>query len=248
MSKLMERIYRKNPLTLALVWIGAYVVLMSLADGLSDAVGVSKSVTVIVSAVLTAMLLGWVRTGRRAAYFGLAKPDAPAAIMLYYLPLAVMISVNLWHGVALNMSPVETVLYMVSMLFVGVLEEVIFRGLLFRAMAKDSMKAAVIVSSVTFGVGHIVNLLSGAPLLDSLLQIVYATAVGFLFTVMFLRTGSIVPCIVCHSVLNALSAVANESVMTTTDNLISAAVLTVIPAAYALFIMKKTTPRTLPCE
>ena len=188
---LMERIYRKNPLTLALVWIGAYVVLMSLADGLSAAVGVSKSVTVIVSAVLTAMLLGWVRTGRRAAYFGLAKPDAPAAIMLYYLPLAVMISVNLWHGVALNMSPVETVLYMVSMLFVGVLEEVIFRGLLFRAMAKDNMKAAVIVSSVTFGMGHIVNLLSGAPLLDSLLQIVYATAVGFLFTVMFLRTGSI---------------------------------------------------------
>ena len=54
---------------------------------------------------------------------------------------------------------------MVSMLFVGVLEEVIFRGLLFLAMAKDSMKAAVIVSSVTFGMGHIVNLLSGAPLL-----------------------------------------------------------------------------------
>ena len=123
----MERIYRKNPLTLALVWIGAYVVLMSLADGLSDAVGVSKSVTVIVSAVLTAMLLGWVRTGKRAAYFGLAKPDAPAAGMLYYLPLAVMISVNLWHGITLNTSPVETVLYMVSMLFVGVLEEVIFR-------------------------------------------------------------------------------------------------------------------------
>lgn len=246
MTNLLDRIYRKNPLTFALIWIGAYVVLLSLADGISEAIGVQKLVTVIVCAVLTAVLLGWIRKNGKQAYFGLQKPAVPAAKMLFYLPLAVMISVNLWHGAVLNMSVTETALYMISMLFVGVLEEIIFRGLLFRAMAKDNMKAAVLVSSVTFGMGHIVNLLNGAPLIDSLLQIEYATAVGLLFTTMFLRTGSIVPCIVCHSVLNALSAIANEGALTMTDNIISAAVLTVIPAVYAVYMIKKTEPRTLP--
>lgn len=38
------------------------------------------------------------------------------------------------------------------MLCVGFLEEVIFRGLLFTAIAKDTIKTAVVLSSVTFGI------------------------------------------------------------------------------------------------
>jgi membrane protease YdiL (CAAX protease family) len=82
---------------------------------------------------------------------------------------------------------------MLTMMLVGFLEELIFRGFLFTALRKDSLKVAVIVSSVTFGMGHIVNLLNGAPLGETLLQIVYATAAGFLFTAIFLRGGSLWP-------------------------------------------------------
>jgi hypothetical protein len=39
-----------------------------------------------------------------------------------------------------------------------VIEEVIFRGFLFKALQKDKLSVAIIVSSVTFGFGHIVNL------------------------------------------------------------------------------------------
>ena len=82
--------------------------------------------------------------------------------MLFYIPLIVLLTVNLWYGVAMNTSPLEMVLYILSMLCVGFLEEMIFRGFLFQAMVKDGVKSAIIVSSVTFGIGHIVNLINGS--------------------------------------------------------------------------------------
>jgi len=96
------------------------------------------------------------------------------------------------------------------------------------------------VSSLTFGIGHLVNLIngSGADLLASLLQVVYAVAAGFLFTILFYRTGSLRACIITHGVLNALSVFANEAAQTTQMEVFSAAALTVISLAYAVYIIK----------
>lgn len=91
------------------------------------------------------------------------------------------------------------------MLNVGFIEEIIFRGYLFKMMEKDNVKAATAVSSITFGIGHIVNLFNGAELIPTLLQICYAMSVGYLFVVIFRKSKSIVPCIIVHSVNNALS-------------------------------------------
>lgn len=241
-----DHFYRRNPLAFALVWIGAYVVLLSAADALSESIGMRKSVTAAVCIAMAALLLMWIRQSGRTAYFGLQRPNICASRMLYYAPLALIVSVNLWHGCTMTIAAHETALYVISMLFVGVLEEIIFRGLLFRAMAKDNLRAAVIVSGVTFGMGHIVNLLGGAPVVQTLLQIVYAAAAGLLFTVIFMRTGSIIPCIVCHSALNMLGAFAGESALTLQDHIVSAAVLTAVAAAYAAYILKKTKPCALP--
>ena len=60
---------------------------------------------------------------------------------------------------------------------------------------------AVVISSLIFVIGHIVNLLHGAELLPTLLQLCYATAA------IFHRWSGLWPCIVTHSLLNALSAI-----------------------------------------
>ena len=82
------------------------------------------------------------------------KQNLKQQLMLYYIPILVMLTANLWYGVTLNYGALETVLYILAMLCVGFLEEVIFRGLLFEAMRKDSVRAAIIVSSVTFGISY----------------------------------------------------------------------------------------------
>ncbi len=236
----MTKLYEKNKLTFALVWIGCYVVLASLADSLSQALGTEKLITAPVLAVMTAVLYFWMRNQNLKGEFGLCKFQGKLSDYLWFAPLILLLTVNLWHGVRMNYSPLETALYIASMLLVGFLEEVIFRGLLFKAMYPDGIKSAFIVSSLTFGIGHIVNLLNGAELLPTLLQVCYAVAIGFLFTLIFYKGKSLWPCILTHSIFNSLSAFSVEP--DTTGRIVTAAVLCVIPIAYALWVLMKVKP------
>ena len=125
---------------------------------------------------------------------------------------------------------------MVSMVCVGFLEEIIFRGFLFQMMAKDNIKVAIIVTSITFGIGHIINLLNGAELIPTLLQICYAITTGYLFAVILVKSKSIWPQIITHSVVNALSVFNAENFITI---YISPVILIIVPLIYALYLNKK---------
>ena len=234
----MKKLYEKIEIWFAVVWIIAYVVLASTGDNISADLGIDKIVTLPILMAMSAVLFFFVRKNGLTEKYGLCKSKLPAAKMLYYIPLLVLLTANLWYGAAMNMSSLETVLYVLSMFCVGFLEELIFRGLLFRAMAKDGMKSAIIVSSVTFGIGHIVNLIngSGAELLPNLLQVLYAVAIGFAFVMIYCRTKSLIPCIIVHSVFNGLSVFANEAVMTPQRQIISGILLAVIAGGYALYL------------
>ena len=235
---MLKKLYEKSEIWFAVAWIIAYVVLASTGDNISADLGIDKIVTLPVLIAMSAILYLFVRKNSLTEKYGLCKCQLPAAKMLYYIPLLVLLTANLWYGVAMNMSPLETVLYVLSMFCVGFLEELIFRGLLFQAMAKDGVKTAIIVSSMTFGIGHIVNLIngSGAELLPNLLQVMYAVAIGFAFVMIYCRTKSLMPCIVTHSVFNGLSAFANEAVMTPQRQIVSGVLLAVIAGGYALYL------------
>ena len=130
------------------------------------------------------------------------------------------------------------------MLCVGFLEEVIFRGLLFTAIARNNIKSAVIISSVTFGIGHIINLFngSGMELVSNLCQIVFAIAVGFLLVTIFSRGGSLLPCILVHSAINTLGTFANDAELTMQTQLLHLAALILLTVGYTL-ILTRTLPR-----
>ena len=235
---MLEKLYNKSEIRFAVIWIIAYVVLVSAGDNLSQAFGISKIVTLPVLIVLSAILFSFVKNNGLTEKYGLCRPQIPGVKMLFYFPLIVLITANLWYGVALNQSPPETLLHILSMFCVGFLEEMIFRGFLFNAMAKDGVKSAIVVSSVTFGAGHIVNLVngSGAQLLPNLLQVMYATAVGFAFVMIYYKSKSLVPCILTHGIFNGLSAFANEAAMTVQREILTGVLLAIIAGGYAVYI------------
>ena len=234
----MKRLYNKNPLTFALVWIGIYVLSFSLADSLSAEIGVEKSVTALWGLALTVGLFVWTCKQGLGRKMGLIAPEIAPKQVLYYIPLVLIPTVNLWHGAHINLSVLEICLYVFSMLCVGFLEELIFRGFLFKALCGDNLKTAIIISAVTFGAGHIVNLLNGAELVSTLMQITYAIAIGFAFTYLFLAGGSIWPCIICHGAINGLSVFASPN-RGLEQSLVSAAFLCVVSIGYAVYLAKK---------
>ena len=234
----MKALYQKSELWFALAWVIAYCMLASLGDNLSAAIGTEKLVTFPILLLLSVVLFRFVRRNRLLKVFGLCKPEIPASKMLFYVPLLALLTVNLWYGCSMNLPPLESALYIFSMLCVGFLEEMIFRGFLFCAMAKNGLKSAIIVSSVTFGIGHIVNLIngSGAELLPNLLQVIYAMAAGFMFVMIFCKTKSLLPCILTHGVLNALSVFANEAAATFQRDILSCLFLVAVSGGYGLYI------------
>lgn len=233
---MMTRFYQKNELTFSIIWIVLYVVLLSAADQISAALGTAKIVTAPLTVAMTVFLAAWIGKNGLKEKYGLAGIRLDYKKYLYFLPLVLIASTNLWRGVTLRMSVLESGLYVLSMLCVGFLEEVIFRGFLFKALCKDNVKRAVIVSSITFGIGHIVNLLNGAEIGSTMLQICYAVAIGFLFTIIFYRSKSLFPCIVTHGVFNSLSTFAVEG--SKMFAMAAAVVLTVVSLAYAVWIEK----------
>lgn len=143
-------------------------------------------------------------------YYGFCKVNN-CKKFLYFIPLIIISLVNIWAGFSINNTLFEICIYMAAMFCVGFLEEVIFRGFLFKMMSRDNLKSAIIVSSLTFGIGHIVNLFNGAPLVPTLFQICYAVLLGFLFVIIFVKSGSLWPSIITHGIFNALGVFSVDS-------------------------------------
>ena len=238
---MMKKLYEKSEIWFAVAWIIAYCVLKSIGDNLSASIGIGDSCTVPILFILSVILYFFVKNNGLLEKYGLCKPQISTSKMLFYIPVLVFLTGNLWYGIAMNVSPLETVLYILTMFCVGFLEEMIFRGFLFNAMVKDGIKSAVIVSSVTFGIGHITNLIngSGAELLPNILQVIYAVAIGFMFVMIYYKTKSIIVCIAVHSIFNSLSVFANEAARTAEQRILSCLCYIFICGFYGLYIALK---------
>lgn len=213
----MKKLYEKSEIAFALVWIGLYVVLMNIAlqiCGGFDDLG-SKTVGQMLLVVGCILLLAvastvWILRNGLQGRFGLCPFRGNTKEFLWFIPLILISCINLKNGLALTTPLAVTLLMMVNLAVAGYVEEVIFRGFLFRAMAKDNLKSAIIVSAVTFGAGHIVNLANTADTLSVLLQVCYAVAIGFMYTLIVYKGGSLWPCILSHMFVNGSSIFALE--------------------------------------
>ena len=88
----------------------------------------------------------------------------------------------------------------VNTLMVGISEETMFRGVLFRALlTKYRVWTAILASSVLFGAVHILNVFNTGDLAGALVQSVPAGMSGILFVAIVIRTGSIWPAIIYHA-------------------------------------------------
>lgn len=204
----MMKLYQKSELTFAIACIVGYVLIAGNLRTLGDD---SPAMAIGLFAVALVLFLFVQKNGLLEKY-GLDRWATNSRQMLYFVPLWIVSSGNLWGGISPYYQGLGLVCAMVSFALVGFVEELIFRGFLFRAMLKDgNVKMAIVISSVTFGMGHIVNLLTGHALAETLVQIVFAVAIGFIFTMVYYKCGSLLPLILAHSIIDVFSVFAVDS-------------------------------------
>ena len=232
----MKKLYHKDPVWFAVLWIVIYVLAFGNADNLSEVIGVPKLLTVLMGILLSVLLWHFLCKNSLAGEYGLCRLQKRSRDFLYFLPLILISSVNFWNGLALQAEGVTILLYILSMFCVAFLEEVIFRGLLFRGLCRQNVTMAIWVSSLTFGFGHIVNLLMGEPVLPTLMQLVYASAIGFYYTAIVYVGGSLLPCILSHAFVNATSIFAPEP--DTAHLILTTAIQTILGIGYGLWLLR----------
>lgn len=95
---------------------------------------------------------------------------------------------------------------LIYMLRPGIWEEVAFRGVILNLQKKKYKQwAVVLINGIIFGLFHLTNLISVPNSLDVYLQAFYAGCFGIALSYMYIKTKSLLPCILTHYLFNAFS-------------------------------------------
>lgn len=232
----MMKLYQKSELYFALAVIGVYVFVFGTLRSLGD----DSPYMAVALLLFSGLLFVFCKGNGLMEKYGLSGWAKNSRQMLYFIPLWVIATGNLWGGVAPKYEGLGLLCAVVMFALVGFAEELIFRGFLFKAMLKDGKAStAIIVCSVTFGIGHIVNLLSGHGGTETFLQIGFAIAMGFLFTFVYYKCGSLLPGILAHSLIDVFSVFSARSALADWI-LIGVVLLTAV--LYGLYLGKIETP------
>lgn len=184
-------------------------------DGISDSVAQSIDMTVTRFLGGVAFLAMLINLGYRV----LDPFKSPFLKSVVFATPALIIAINNFpfSQVIKGEAYVTQEWWTVALLFlecmcVGFFEETAFRGVVFLGILKRDPQsklwafASIAISSVVFGLIHLINLFESSPL-AVLMQIGYSTLIGAMCAVILMRTANIWLCVVIHGLFNFCGAV-----------------------------------------
>lgn len=194
--------------------------------------------TSLVLVALSVVLLVYLRVGRRLALYGIRRmePGTPP-LALFYVPLFVISILQYSKGFATGMDLQSVLFAIVLVVAVGFIEELLFRGFLLRALrTRGGQTRAILISGVTFGIGHIVNLLRGYSLADEALQLFGAVLISIALAFCMVLTGSILPGVAFHALFNLSGTLTAQCVFGDT---ITVCVIAILMTTYIIFLRNR---------
>ena len=217
----MNKLFEKHETLFCMLLIAVYILVNSVCV---QNFGYTSCVSFIVNTILSVCLVGIVLLLKKSAFYGFKKVGNWKEY-LYFLPLAAIVSVNLWNGFNINDSVSGVVFHILTMLNIGFIEELIFRGLVISRLKKGmGTAAAVVISAVIFGVVH-----------GSALAVIYASLLGLLLGGLYARYDSVLPGMIFHVFFNMTSYwLPQEGTVLTVLYIVSAAA--VLLCAWRIFL------------
>ena len=147
--------------------------------------------------VVVALLLGWRRE------IGLKPIDSWRSLWVLWLPSLYVLfffTGAVLTGLSLTQA---TVFALINAIFVGIAEELMFRGFIFYgALTQFRVWTAIIFTSVIFGAVHVLNGFATGDFLNSSVQAVAAGMSGFWFMAIRVLTKSIYPAMLMHALFD----------------------------------------------
>lgn len=205
----MNRLLKKNAILHAIAWIGIYIGCVNVFDIMSESVGVLNLITSLGLSGLSILLVLYLKKQNKLDELGLKHVNKlDYKKMLYFIPLVILAISQFTGKLNTSIELNQIVIFGLLMINVGFIEEVIFRGLLFKAIKdKSGFVRAILISGITFGLGHIVNLMRGMAVENQVEQIILAMVIGILLALIVEITHSLIPGIIFHILFNFSSTI-----------------------------------------
>ena len=253
--KFVEKSPAAAAILMCLLWFVLYQLLefainFPVSILISDYNAITGPIGMVLSVVI---MMGVYKLWFRPEFEGMLKGDLPLGFLLGLIELiyvVVTFAVSMMFGYELNIKPLTSVIIF-SSLGAGLGEEFIFRGVLISTLMRqwkdqNKFRSAALVSGIVFGLIHATNVFAGADPLRTLLQVIGAVGIGVIFTAVYLRSGSILPCMFYHT-LHDIIAIAGESEVTETGIITASKinmgdganlVMSLVLAAIALWLLR----------
>ena len=146
-----------------------------------------------------AVLLFYRVRGKSLSELGFRWPARGSLKKIYYAFPVIVISLSAMMAGIKQEGTGAAAANVLLALVVGFHEETYFRGIICNLWQKRSRRAAVLVSAVLFALVHMMNVLNGARLGYTVMQMAVAFVYGITLALIFFFTGSIWPCIWLHA-------------------------------------------------
>lgn len=227
--------FTKHPVKSIILVEVVFLLAVFIAGAIATLNQLSYEAPILLSFIPTALVLIVYFTWKRKwASFGF-KPVMAKRNWLYYLPLLAILIVVCFQG--FEHTPIATIAFYVGFAaLVGFVEESIYRGIMIKILLPLGIIPAILTSSVLFSLTHILNLLSGQSMGQTILQLVYALLTGIVLAQLFIKIGSIYPLILFHTVHNLIQfLVTDESSKLLDGTVIAILALTAIFLAVSLY-------------
>ncbi|MBQ9033980.1 MAG: CPBP family intramembrane metalloprotease [Lachnospiraceae bacterium] len=203
--------------------------------------------------ISTIFMIGVYRWWFRPEFEGMLKGNLPLGFLLGLIEVGFVLipfAAGLFAGEKIQLKPISLTILGVS-LMAGMGEELAFRGVFISTLMREwknqnKFRNDAVISGIVFGLVHATNLFMGANPVRTLLQMVVSMCVGIIFSAIYMRSGSLLPCMFYHTVHDIIAIAASNNVseegiitgtaLSWTDGL--EMVLAIVMAVIALYILR----------
>lgn len=191
------------------IWIIIYGIIFSFSEKTSQSFGEDHILTLFAIMLYLVALYLFLKKRKRLSVYSLCFPkDWRKKDIGWLIPLLTFSFANVYLRGNQTMLQSSWVMFLL-MLFTVFLEELLFRGYLMVYLSEkcgvDNKWIRMIVSSVLFGMFHIVNLFQGADILYTMIQMLCAFGIGLCLCVLVSHYKSIFPGTIIHYLINITS-------------------------------------------
>lgn len=159
--------------------------------------------------------------------------------VLWFTPLIMIEIIPLFLGFRSDLTITYVITLVIFTVFVGLSEEIFFRGLVLNTLKENGVKYGIIVSSVMFGILHLSNIAGGVSIEYAILQVLFAFLFGLVAAQLAVITKSLIPIIIWHFSHDFIAFITGDAMILTTPALVILGIQCIILIVYCIYLWKR---------